>query len=90
MSEPGPPRFTCPDCHRSTPHPQDVANSYCPTCHAFKNEGYLRPRCMEPSCPAFGDYDFGEATCPEYHAVPPAQRREGTWANDWDISELDP
>lgn len=28
------------------------------------------PRCQEPTCPSFGDPDFGEATCPFDHAVP--------------------
>lgn len=27
------------------------------------------PRCQEPTCPDFGDPDFGEATCPAEHAV---------------------
>lgn len=32
------------------------------------------PRCQEPTCPNFGDPDFGEATCPEEHAIPPRVR----------------
>lgn len=72
------PSFTCPDCHQITYHPDDVTNSYCGTnCHAFKNESYMRPRCMEPTCEDFGDYDFGEGTCPQEHAIPPARRYGG-------------
>lgn len=26
------------------------------------------PRCCEPTCPDFGDWDFGEGTCPAEHA----------------------
>lgn len=29
-----------------------------------------RPRCQDPECPNYGDPDFGEATCPEEHAIP--------------------
>lgn len=29
-----------------------------------------RPRCMEPTCPDYGDPDFGEMTCPAEHADP--------------------
>lgn len=28
------------------------------------------PRCQEPTCPDFGDPDFGEGTCPSEHAHP--------------------
>jgi hypothetical protein len=28
------------------------------------------PRCQEPTCPDYGDPDFGEATCPAEHADP--------------------
>lgn len=70
------PSFICPDCYRFTPHPDDAANSYCTECHQFKNETGQRPRCMEPSCPNFGSYDFGNGTCPvDVHAIPPAARR---------------
>jgi len=31
-------------------------------------------RCQEPTCPDFGDPDFGEATCPAEHADPTAKR----------------
>lgn len=68
-------RFTCPDCRAISYHPEDVRNAYCGYCHAFKCESYQKPRCMEPTCPDFGDYDFGEATCPTEHAIPPAWRQ---------------
>lgn len=66
--------FTCPDCGRITRHPTDVRESYCPDCHAFKNEDYMTPRCMEPTCPHFGSYD----ACPDLirHRVPPAKRNQ--------------
>lgn len=32
------PSFTCPDCGRTSYHPEDVKNSYCGNCHAFKPE----------------------------------------------------
>lgn len=68
----GPATFTCPDCGAASPHPDDVANCYCGNCHAFKNESYMPPRCMEPSCPQFGSYDL----CPQLkqHQIPPALR----------------
>ncbi len=31
---------------------------------------YTVPRCQDPNCPAFGDPNFGEATCPAEHAGP--------------------
>jgi hypothetical protein len=34
----------------------------------------MPPRCMEPTCPDFGSYDFGEGTCPSEHASAPAMR----------------
>jgi hypothetical protein len=68
------PRFVCPDCRRSTPHPDDVENSYCPWCHQFKNESYMRPRCFQPDCTNFGDYEFRLLGCPAIHAVPVARR----------------
>lgn len=67
--------FTCPDCKRTSFHPADVINAYCGACHAFKNDDWMAPRCMEPRCPDFGDYDFGEGTCPADHAIPPGRRR---------------
>jgi hypothetical protein len=30
------------------------------------------PFCFEPTCPDFGDPNFGEGTCPESHATPAA------------------
>jgi hypothetical protein len=30
-----------------------------------------RPQCQAPTCPDFGDPDFGEGTCPSDHADPP-------------------
>lgn len=30
------------------------------------------PRCQEPTCPDYGDPDFGEGTCPAEHAEPAA------------------
>lgn len=68
------PSFICPDCHGFSAHPDDAANSYCARCHAFKYESWQRPRCMEPTCENFGDYEFGGATCPEEHECPPAKR----------------
>jgi hypothetical protein len=68
--------FVCPDCWMVTPDPEDVNYCYCPNCHAFKYDfPILDPRCMEPTCPDFGDRSFGEGTCPAEHAVPPARRR---------------
>lgn len=66
--------FTCPDCRLTSPSKDDVENSYCVGCHEFKYERDRPPRCMEPTCPDFGSYDFGEAACPQEHAVPPARR----------------
>jgi hypothetical protein len=66
--------FTCPDCKMISSNFNDVINSYCGRCHAFKWEDYMPPRCMEPTCPDFGSYDFGEGTCPAEHAYPPAKR----------------
>lgn len=68
------PSFTCPDCKRTSYHPEEVKHSYCGNCHQFKCEQWMTPRCMEPMCPDFGDYDFGEGTCPQEHAIPPAWR----------------
>lgn len=61
--------FTCPDCKRRSFHPEDVKNAYCHNC-----EQWMTPRCMDPDCPDFGDYDFGEGTCPAEHVEPPAWR----------------
>lgn len=60
----GRPYFVCPDCCRYTPHPDDVANSYCPWCHAYKYTADMAPRCFEPFCPDFGDPDFGKPPAP--------------------------
>lgn len=65
--------FTCPDCRATMRQRDDVVNSYCARCHAFKWQPE-DPRCMEPTCPDFGSYDFAEGTCPQEHAVPPARR----------------
>lgn len=72
--ERGTPTFVCPDCWTVSPNPNDATNSYCVSCHAFKFEDYMDPRCMEPTCPDFGDSSFGEGTCPAEHAIPPARR----------------
>lgn len=29
------PHITCPDCHRTTWHPEDVLHGYCGACHAY-------------------------------------------------------
>lgn len=68
------PYFVCPDCCTFSPNPNDVDNSYCFRCHAFKAESYMEPRCFEPTCIDFGSWDFGEGTCPAKHALPPAHR----------------
>jgi len=34
-----------------------------------------KPRCQEPTCPDYGDPDFGEATCPTEHAEPRTDTR---------------
>lgn len=75
--------FTCPDCLVSTPHPDDVKNSYCNNCHEFKWRNYSHLRCMEPNCANFGSRDFGEGTCPRLHAVPPARREQEVKDNNW-------
>lgn len=67
--------FTCPDCKISSPNPNDVKYCYCAMCHNFKFQTVEDVRCMEPSCIDFGDPSFGDGTCPEEHAVPPARRR---------------
>lgn len=66
--------FTCPDCKKTTPDPNDVKHSYCPNCHAFKYHYFDDQRCFEPTCPDFGSYDFGEGTCPAEHAKPTGNR----------------
>jgi hypothetical protein len=33
-----PPSFTCPDCGRTSYHPQDVAHRYCGACHTFPED----------------------------------------------------
>jgi hypothetical protein len=68
--------FTCPDCKAVSPNINDTKNSYCPNCHEFKHDDFTQLRCMEPTCPDFGSRDFGEGTCPQEHAVPPARRME--------------
>lgn len=35
MSEPS---FTCPVCHRTSHHPEDVKHGYCGNCHAFTGQ----------------------------------------------------
>lgn len=30
--------FTCPDCGRTSQHPDDASNAYCANCHEFKND----------------------------------------------------
>ncbi|WP_367139450.1 hypothetical protein [Saccharothrix sp. HUAS TT1] len=37
------PVFACPVCGRTTPHPQDVANRYCPSCHWPTGDPWLGP-----------------------------------------------
>lgn len=74
MTAAGKPTFVCPDCWAVSPQSDDVKNSYCFNCHAFKAGTELPPRCFEPTCPDFGDPNFGEGTCPSEHAVPPARR----------------
>lgn len=66
------PSFTCPDCKRTSHHPKDAEYAYCGNCHAFKCESYQYPRCMEPECPWFGNYDL--SNCPDWHKLPPAWR----------------
>jgi hypothetical protein len=39
------PSFTCPDCGRKNRHPEDIRNSYCAQCHAFKKDRIVR-RCL--------------------------------------------
>lgn len=34
---PPPPRITCPQCGRTSYHPEDVSNRYCGYCHQFHN-----------------------------------------------------
>jgi ribosomal protein S27AE len=31
-------RFICPDCGKSSSHPDDIANGYCGNCHAFTGD----------------------------------------------------
>jgi hypothetical protein len=33
------PEFECPRCGRRTPHPDDIRNRYCPSCHVFVEDG---------------------------------------------------
>ena len=47
--------FTCPDCRRTSYHPQDVANQYCGACHVFHQWGGIpsvsmtaKPKAIEP------------------------------------------
>jgi len=37
------PSFTCPDCGRTSYHPEDVKNRYCGACHMFF-DSFLRPQ----------------------------------------------
>jgi hypothetical protein len=80
---PAPPRplpdpdttFTCPDCKMTSPNRNDVENTYCGHCHVFQLDPSM-PRCLEPTCPDFGDYSFGDDTCPPDHAFAPAVRSQ--------------
>lgn len=48
-----------------------------------------RPKCKELECPDFGDYDFGEGTCPGEHASFPKPEGVGSEAADVLIRLLD-
>ena len=37
----GHPPFTCPDCGRTSMHPEDLRQGYCANCHAFTGIGLL-------------------------------------------------
>lgn len=69
-----PETFTCPACHRTSPHPDDVANRYCFACHwytgvpelaAQRPELFTRYGRRPPDSPWDHDHHQTPTTTPE-------------------------
>jgi hypothetical protein len=50
------PSITCPQCHRTSYHPQDIQQGYCGACHGWTSP---RPRWQPLGCVLAGDQGYG-------------------------------
>jgi hypothetical protein len=69
------PSFSCPLCHTTTWHPSDVAERYCPECHAFPDDVRVTVRANQRR--ELGDAELERLTAGTGFTVPRIQRALG-------------
>jgi len=67
---PAQPAITCPDCGRTSWHPDDVANGYCGACHAATHGEVTRPCIRCDGCGLVADSEDQESWT-SWLALPP-------------------
>lgn len=66
-----PAAYTCPRCHRTSYHPEDIANGYCGLCHDYTGgaPSWPYPKCFRCLRPLVDDHDRAHGYCPPCYAL---------------------